>query len=100
VRHDGGRGGVNLARRVGPFLGQPGAARILAQHGVADVAGQPRVARVRQLAVDDGARLALGRLMPRRRRARLDPDLILLLVCAGLFAALVLGMALAFRVGR
>jgi hypothetical protein len=28
VGHDGGHGGVNLARRVAAFLGQPGAARV------------------------------------------------------------------------
>lgn len=48
-------------------------------------AGQPACA----------ARLLRGRLMP-RHRAHLDPDLVLFLVCAGLFAALVVGMILVF----
>jgi hypothetical protein len=31
-----------------------------------------------------------------RHRAHLDPDLVLFLVCVGLFAALVVGMVLVF----
>src|SRR5215216_1462553 len=50
--HDGGHRGVDPPGRVLAFLGQPGAAGILAEHGVADVAGQPAIARVGELAVD------------------------------------------------
>jgi Phage integrase, N-terminal SAM-like domain len=53
MRHDGGHGGVDPPWRVLALLGQPGTAGILAAHRVADVAGQPRVAAMGELAVDD-----------------------------------------------
>jgi len=37
--HDGGHGGVDPPGGVFAFLGQPGAAGVLAEYGVADVAG-------------------------------------------------------------
>jgi hypothetical protein len=39
--HDGGHSGVDPPGRVPPLLGQPGAAGILAQDRIPNVAGQP-----------------------------------------------------------
>jgi hypothetical protein len=55
VGHDGGDGGVDPPGRVFAFLGQPRAASVLAEDGVADVAGEAAVAGVGEDAVDDGS---------------------------------------------
>jgi hypothetical protein len=60
MRHDGGHRGVNPAGRVFPLLGQPSAAGILPEDGVADVAGEPAVSRVGELPIDDGFLEAAG----------------------------------------
>src|SRR5215207_1148171 len=52
--HDSGHRGVDPPGRVAAFLGEAGAAGILPQDRVPDVTGQPAIAGVGELAIDDG----------------------------------------------